>query len=747
MAMPVVRSDDFAPEEREGFYDRQQGAAFESGGAEFGGIVEPEMTDGSAGTMPGESGRSFAPLSDEEIKSVVQREIEDALGGLGSQLSEDRRKALRYYYGRDFGNEVEGRSKVILTDVADTIEWIMPSLMRMFTGGQITGKYIPRGPEQIAQAEQATEYINMVFRDEQRGFMVLHDWFKDALLEKTGITKAYSEERFEPKIETYRGLTENGVMLLLQDGRLEPIAFEQRPLPLQKGVDPETGQPDVEPLYDVSFRQTIPVNEIKVDLVPPEEFLSARRMIELNDRSPFTAHRKKMTVSDLIALGHPREIVENLPSDDTPEYSQGRTERLSEDETFPVTTAERSDPASRELWTTECYIRIDEDGDGYAELRKITVVGEQSITILDDNEINWQPFSSLTPIPMPHKFHGLSVADQVSDLQLIRSTLLRQMLDNMYLVNNGRYEVVEGAVEIDDLLTSRPGGVVRVTAPGMVNPLPTTPFNQASYQLMDFLENVRQMRTGAGMHNQGLDASTFRNQTATGVSQVMNAAYARVEMIARIFAETGVKDLFKKLLKLMVESPVKDRVIRLRGEWVEVDPSTWNTNMGVEIQVGLGVGQAGERIGYLAQLLEVQAKAKMVGLTNVVSPDNFYRTGVKMVEAMQIPNPEMYLTDPKGKPPDPPQPDGKDQVKMAETKRRSEDNRKQLALDAQKVQVDMVEKKAMAEFRVLEMEKKLELERDRLASQERIALAQIKSNESLAKTREKKEGGTSESND
>jgi hypothetical protein len=674
----------------------------------------------------------MTPLTDGEIKSIISHEIEDALGGLGSQVSEERRKALRYYYGRDFGNEVEGRSKVILTDVADTIEWIMPSLMRMFTGGQITARFIPRGPDDEAGADQATEYINEVFRDEQRGFQVLHDWFKDALLEKNGITKAYCEERFEPKVETYKGLTEEGITLLLEDGRLEPIAFAERIQPLVK-KDPQTGEKIPEKLFDIQVRQQLPTTEIKIDIVPPEEFLIARRTIELNDRTAFTAHRKKMTVSDLISLGYSRDIVENLPSDDTPEYSQGRTERLSEDETFPVTTAERTDPASREIWITECYLRIDEDGDGYAELRKITVVGEQSITILDDQEINWQPFSSLTPIPMPHKFFGLSISDQVSDLQLIRSTLLRQMLDNMYLVNNGRYEVVEGAVEIDDLLTSRPGGVVRVTAPGMVNPLPTTPFNQSSYQIMDFLENVRQMRTGAGMHNQGLDASTFRNQTATGVSQVMSAAYARVEMIARIFAETGVKDLFKKLLKLMVESPVKDRVIKLRGEWVEVDPSTWNSDMKVEVQVGLGVGQAGERIAYMMQLLQVQQGAKLAGLGNVVTPDNVYRSGVQIAESMQLPNPEQYFTDPKGKAPDPPAPDGKDQVRLAETKRRADDNAKQLALDANKLQLEMAAAKAMAEFRVLELDKKIEQDIRELESKEKLELARIKAMKEIAK--------------
>ena len=724
------RRRDFLPDEREGYFDRKQGGAYIRE-ALAGEVLDPEYVEPDSLDALDPVPENI-PLTDGEIRSVVQREIDDALGGLGSDISNERLQALRYYYGRQFGNEVEGRSKVVLTDVADTIEWIMPSLMRMFYGSNLVGRYTPNGPDQEEAAEQATEYVNKVFRNDQRGFQVLHDWFKDALLEKNGIVKSYYEERFEPKLETYRGLTEEGLTMVLQDGRLEPIAFEERPIPLNRGIDPKTGQPVTAKLYNLVTRQKIPVGQIKIDLVPPEEFLIARRTIELNDYTAFTAHRKKVTVSDLISLGYSREIVENLPSDDMPEYSEGRIERLSKDESFPVTTAERTDPASREIWTTECYMRIDEDGDGYSELRKITVVGEQSVILLDDEEINSQPFASLTPIPMPHKFHGISIADQVSDLQLIRSTLLRQMLDNMYLVNNGRYEVVEGAVEIDDLLTSRPGGVVRVTAPGSVNPLPTTPFNQSVYGLMDFLENVRQMRTGAGMHNQGLDASTFRNQTATGVSQVMSAAYARVELIARIFAETGVKDLFKRLLRLVIENPVKDRVIKLRGKWVEVDPSCWNATMDVEVETGLGVGQAGERIQYLMNVLEVQAKAKMAGLGNVVTPDNVYRTGSKMIEAMQIPNPELYFTNPNGKPPDPPAPSGSDQVKLAETKRRSEDNAKQLALDANKLKLEMAESKAMAEFRVMEMLEEKKLKREEMQSKEKIAMAQIEAQKSIA---------------
>jgi hypothetical protein len=669
------------------------------------------------------------PLDEMQVKSILSHEIEDALGGLGSQVNEERIRALRFYYGREFGNEVDGRSKVILTDVADTIEWILPSLMRMFTGGQYIARFLPRGPDDVEGCEQATEYINQTFMNENRGFQVLHDWFKDALLEKNGIVKTYYEERLEPKVETYRGLTGSGVQLLLQDNTKEPIAFDQR----------EDGT------YDIRIRQRVPVGQIKIDLVPPEEFLIARRTIELNDATAFTAHRKKVTVSDLIALGFDRDIVTTLPSDDTPEYTEGRIERLTEDESFPVTTAERADPASREIWTTECYVRLDEDGDGYAELRKITVVGEQSITILEDIEINNQPFTSITPIPMPHKFFGLSIADQVSDLQVIRSTLLRQMLDNMYLVNNGRFEVVDGAVEIDDLLTSRPGGIVRVTAPGMVNPLPTQPFNQVSFHMMEFLEGVRTMRTGAGQHNQGLDASSFANTTATGVSQMMSASYARIELIARIFAE-GVRDLFRKQLKLMIANPVQQRVIRMRGKWVEIDPSTWNAEMDCEVQVGLGVGQSQERIGFLMQVLQLQGEMATRGL-DTVTQQNSYNAAVKLMEAMGLRNAEMYFTDPNDKPAEPP-PDPdlqaeqlKSRQREEESKRRERDNRQEVLLGAEELKVKLMNDKVMDNFRQKELAQKAELERERLAMQERISKIQADATTAVARINDDNDDG------
>lgn len=673
---------------------------------------------------PPEGVRELRPLTQDEVKTVVSGEIQDSLGTLGSEIAEQRRKAIRYYYGRPFGNEQEGRSQVVLTDVADTIEWILPDLIRMFVSSGRIWRFKPRKPGDEEAANQATDVVNHVFLDQADGFRVLHDWFKDALLEKNGIVKPVYEERYEPKISTYRGITEAELYLILSDDSTDIIGLEERPD--ESIVDIQSGQPMA--LYDVQTRQIDSRCEFKVYGVPPEEFLIARRAVKLDDTTPFSAHRMKVTVSDLVAMGYPLELVGNLPSDDSPEFSQGRTERLSADETYPRSLAERSDPASRELWLTDCYVRIDEDGDGYSELRNILVVGEQSVTVLDDYHCNGVPFCSLTPIPMPHKFFGLSIADLTMDLQLIRSHLLRQMMDNVYFTNNSRYAVVEGMAEYDDLLTSRPGGIVRVAQQGMVEPLETRPLPDSAMQMMEFLDGVRETRTGVSRWQQGPEAASMKHQTLGAVSQVRDMAGARIELIGRIFGETGVKDLGKKLLRLIVENASRELTVRLRGKWVTVDPRAWAADMDVEVEVGLGQGEQVQRMSHLQQIADRQAQALQGGLGGLlVTPRNLYNVACDMTETMGFRHvDERYFMDPGDQPFPQPQPSVEDQVKVAETERRSRENAAKAESDAVKLALEADRDEKLQTFRMADLRQKATLERERLDVQERIAEMQVR---------------------
>ena len=290
--------------------------------------IDIDMSPSSSGGLSNEQRR----LTNEEVKAILQLEIEDALGGFGSQVAEERRLALRYYYGRPIGNEVKDRSQVVMRDVLEVVEWTMPSLMRMFTGGAQVVRYHPTraGDEAQHQADLATAYINHLFRNKLGGFQILYDWMKTGLLEKNGIVKVYFDERKEPRTDSYTGLTEDEVLSILADNDVEPLAHET--------YSTRMGDQEVK-LANLTVRRWQVQKGICIDSVPPEEFLIARREIRLDDQTRFSGHRKKMMVSDLVAMGYPFDVIAQIPSDDTPEYTMGRTERLSEDETYPLANA------------------------------------------------------------------------------------------------------------------------------------------------------------------------------------------------------------------------------------------------------------------------------------------------------------------------------------------------------------------------------------------------------------------------
>lgn len=667
--------------------------------------------------------RELRPLTDDDVKGIIQGELQDALGAQGTKIAQSRRKALQYYDGEPFGNEVSGRSAIVLTDVADTIEWIMPALMRMFMGGALTVRFKPVGKEDIAHAEQATEYINHVFRNEADGFAVFYSVFKTALLEKVGVTKVYYDERVEPKLHTYLGMDELTLAALLENDDLEIVSQEVREIDIG-----EDGEPQLE--YDVKVRDTRVKGKIRIDSIPPEEFLISRRSTELDDETPFSAHQKKVTRGDLIAAGHDPNLVMSLPSDETPEYSEGRNQRFADDETLTGHRTNRLDAASEEVWVNECYIRIDQDGDGYSELRKITVVGAAGISILDNEEIAWNPFASMTPVPMPHKFTGKSVADQVMDLQLIRSTLIRNIMDNVYLTNNQRTAVVEGMVEIEDLLTSRPGGVVRQYAPGQVEPIVTGQITPAAFSLLEYLHGVKEDRTGVNRQNQGTDASAL-NQVGPGSDQLMAAAQARIELIARIFAETGIKRMFKNMLREMAHSPIRERVVRLRGEWVSFDPSLWNEDMDVEVEVGLGVGRQVERINNIQMLQTVQEKIKGSGGSHIVTDENVYNSAKLLAETIGLGVEDTFFSNPANQKPPTPAPD----PRIMEVQRKGEEMKMEQEREMAEIAIrreNFVADKEISKARValdaqkhkdqMELEeKKIELERQKLAVQRMAA--------------------------
>jgi hypothetical protein len=625
----------------------------------------------------------MAKMTNDELASKLSNEIESATGNFNTELSEQREQSMKYYLGEPFGNEIEGRSEIVTTDVRDTIEYIMPSLMRIFTTHNNVAEFEPEGPEDVQMAQQATDYVNYVFNRQNNGFKVLYDVFKDALISKTGIVKHYWEEKTEVSTENYTNLTEIEYQSILANDDMEVI--EHTETVVQKAVTDDFGNlisPKVVE-HDVKVKKTKDNGQVRVVSVPPEEFLVSRRSTSIEDAS-FVCHRVKKTVSDLILEGYDPAVVEDLPTYTTnnAEYDEERIARFSfDDDSVP---ADEGEGPSRKVWLEECYIHLDYDGDGIAELRKITKGGN---IILDNEEIDSVPFSTICPLPIPHKFHGMSIADTVQDIQLIKSTIMRNLLDNMYLTNNARYAVLAGQVELDDLLSSKPGGIVRMRAPGAVTALPTPQIQPYAFQMVQYLDGIREERSGVSKMSQGLNPDVLTSHVTSGaISAATESAMQRIELIARIFAETGIKDLFRNIYSLIQRYENRQKMAYLNGKFVPIDVSKWKEKLNCTVNVGVGSGSQNSKMQTMSGIMTIlQTVVQNGGMGSLVTPQNLYNAISEFITQSGYKNSDMFISNPQMMPPQaPPEPSLDEKVAA----QKAQVELQKLQLQAQELEID-----------------------------------------------------------
>jgi len=623
-------------------------------------------------------------ISEDELLTRVRGEITDSLGYMGDTISQQREQAMEYYYGLPFGNEVEGRSQYVDSTVQDTVEWIKPSLMRVFASGDEMVKFTPHGPEDVQMAEQATDYVNYVFTKDNPGWEIMYSWFTDALLSKNGIVKVWWDDYDEPQREEYTHLDEMEYEILVSNPEVEEIHHEEY-------VEEDEAM-GVVAYHDVVISRTRRTGKVKIENIPPSEFLISRESKDIQD-ARFICHRVEKSLSDLREMYPDKDLdPEELGAgdDDMTQFSAERLERYAFDKSARYWEGwggeEYGDEGLRNYWLHECFLKVDYNGDGITELRKVCIVGS---TILENEEIDSVPFVSITPIKIPHKFFGLSIADLVMDLQLMKSTLMRNLMDNMYNQNFGRYAILEGQANLDDLLTQRPGGVVRVKSPNAVTPLATPALEPYSFQMLEYLDGVRESRAGVSRMSQGLNENALTSHTtATAVNAVMGAAQSRVELIARNFAETGVKDLMTTIYELLMKNQDHERVVMLRNQWVPVRPDVWNDKFDCTVSVALGQGNKDQQMAHLSRMLQFAGEAMKGGL-RIVNEQNMYNLGASLVKAMGFQNVDDYLTNPATIPQQQEQPSPEDQATMMEAqikKQELEIKAGELQLKAQKIQ-------------------------------------------------------------
>ena len=638
-------------------------------------------------------------LTDEELISRINSEIADSIG-YNDTVSDQREKAMEYYYGLPFGNEVDGRSQYVDSSVMDTIEWIKPSLMRVFAAGDEMVTFEPVGPEDVEAAQQATDYVNYIFTKDNPGWEILYTWFTDALLQKNGIVKCWWDEYEDWNREEYNGLDEQEFNALILNPSVEVL--EHTPY-----------QDDYGMKHDAVLSRKSYVGKVRIENVPPEEFLISREAKSIAD-ARFTCHRVLKTLSELRIM-YPDEDLDpqELGSgEDLHTYDEERLARFEFDDSRGLPWSDGNvnseDDTLQTYWLHESFMRMDYDDDGIAELRKVCSVGQK---VLANEPIDRIPFVSLTPVKIPHKFFGMSIADLVMPIQEIKSVLMRNLMDNMYNQNFGRYAVLEGQANLDDLLTQRPGGVVRVKSPNAIMPLATPQLEQSSFSMLDYLDNLRESRSGVNKFSQGLNENALTSHTtATAVAATMTAAQSRVELIARCFAETGVKELMKTIYELVLKNQDHQRVIMLRNKWIPVRPDMWKDQYDCTVSVGIGNGNRDQQLMHLTTMLQFAGDAMRGGL-KIVNEKNMYNMGAALIKNMGFQNVDDFLTDPDSVPP---QPDPREQMEQAELQLKQKEleiKAADIQVKQMKIQQDAAEAQVDAQLKVAEL--KLEAEQGR----------------------------------
>lgn len=625
--------------------------------------MKKKITPYSAKKVEVKVKKKTVPKTEDEVKAILIAALQ-ATDGYNANLPSERKKSLEYYRGDPNGFEQPNRSRVVSRDVLDTIETALPELLEIFVAGDEIARCEPTGEGDEAEAEQQTAYCNYVFNKQNEGFMILYTLIKDALLQKNGVAKVCWEEGERNKTkEEYEGLDQTAVNNIIADP--DVVVEEQRIYMV--AVNPMTGEEgereingkdifNLKPTEIIDLRYDIKIcrygnynGSNKIYNIPPEDFFVSPRAVNL-DRPIYCGDKSYPTASELIKeYPDKRDLIDTLGGWDYNDYTSEKFTRFK-NETGGLynNSVDLGDRSVREVTKIEWFIYMDYDNDGVAELRRIVTAsdGESGFIILENEEyIVDNPYISITPYPMPHKFYGMSLADLIMDIQLIKTTILRQLLDNIYQTNNRRLVVNSRLVDMDTVLDSKPNGIILAESIDQIRYLENPVISSDSMGILDKMDQVREVRTGVFRGSRGLDVDRLHD-TAQGISKLLDKLDKRIMLIARVFAETGIKNLFRKILKNAVLFQDKETMLEIGGRWTTINTQSWNIERNISIHVGLGTGNKEETIARIMQLMSVQQQAYAANSSSV-TPENMWNSLKDLVKSLGKKTPEMYFTPPE----------------------------------------------------------------------------------------------------
>lgn len=587
-------------------------------------------------------------MSGDEVQSLVMSELTEAVQFIDTEVSLARAEATSRYRGDPYGDEQEGQSSIISMDVRDSVLGLLPDLLRIYTSGDTVVSYEPESANTVNMAQAASDYANYVFMRDNDGFAILHSTFKDALIRKAGFVKFWWDETVRVTTEHYTGLDPLALFVLEQDSDVEEIRVTELKGKDDLVLDPFTGKQT--PLVDAEVKRRTKRGRLRIMSLPPEEFLIDRRARSFDDFT-VVAHRSMKTISDLTAMGYDADELHDEAQSTELDYQIEAITRAP----FAMNLnggVGGSVPNSRMLYT-EAYLHLDLDGDGIAELVRICTIGS-SYRIIDIEAFDHVPFAAFHCDPEPHTFFGLSLFDVTGDIQKIKTHVWRNSLDSLAQSIHPRMAAVEGQVNFDDLLNNEVGAVVRIRQQGAVQQLDTAFVGQAAFPMLDYIDGVREMRTGVSKASMGLDPEIMQSTTKAAVTNTISQSQGRVELIARVLAD-GMRQLFKGILHLIVKNQDRTRMIQLRGQWVEMDPRTWVSDLNVCVNIALGGGTNETKIGVLQMIAAKQEQIFLqLGAQNpLVSVSQYAHTLKRMIEFAGFKDSSAFFSDvpPDWKPP------------------------------------------------------------------------------------------------
>tara|TARA_R110000822_G_scaffold67870_1_gene165179 strand:- start:5340 stop:7655 length:2316 start_codon:yes stop_codon:yes gene_type:complete len=606
-----------------------------------------------------------------ELEGIVAGLIEEAVDYIDLSEAPDRIQASNYFNGSPFGNEEDGRSQVVSRDVRDTVALMLPQIMRTFFGSQRVVEYQPRYPEDVQNAEQASDYVNQVIlgTDNPNAFQTFYSIIKDALVKRVGIAKVDFERREEVEHEEYTGLDDQALQALMSDPDIEGSSIESYPDPdyVQPDTPPPiegnspTGEPlpqqqnmEVPLLHDVVIRRLSVEGSVTFEALPPEEFLIDRRAKSVEDAT-IVAHRRYLTVSELVSMGYDFDTMLDLAGD-ADEFDTNM-EFLSRHPLGNHASSDEGGEANRKVLYIEAYAKVDFGGSGITSLRRFCCAGSHH-KLLHHSPVNDMPFVVFNGYPEPHFWRGQSVADLTMDVQLVKSSILRNMLDSLAKSIHPDTWLVEGQVNIDDALSNKVGKIVRTRSAGAIGELNKSFNGREAFPMLDYMDRMKEDRTGMSKASMGLNPEALQSTEKSAVSATMASSQAQIELLCRVFAENGMKPLFKKILKLLHNHQEKARMVRLRNNWIPIDPKVWDIGMDVSVNVALGMGTTQERMQMLAGIAVKQEKIiGEQGSTNpFVNNQQYHHTLSKMTEMSGFKDVQSFWSNPKDFKPPPPEP-------------------------------------------------------------------------------------------